>query len=130
MRSIRAAGASVYSTSARLIPFGSSPLGEKREGFLVVRLPVAAMDEGECWRLRIGGEKEIEPLARRLSVSKVEMPGALAPDSGAAGGPTDDDRIALRHRGGVVVGGVKLDAIHPAVEHQNLRLFARPALPT
>ena len=45
------------------------------------------------------------------------MPGALAPHPGAARRPTGDDRIALRHGSRVVVRGVKLGAIHSAVEH-------------
>src|SRR5215471_16753197 len=35
----------------------------------IVYLPIAAVDERKCGRLRIDGEKQIEPLTRSLAVS-------------------------------------------------------------
>src|SRR6516164_10155520 len=50
-------------------PERQQALGEKGETLLVVHLPVAAVDKRKRRRFRIGGEKQIEPLARSLTVS-------------------------------------------------------------
>src|SRR5439155_16390820 len=99
------------SMSAKLMPCGNTPSARKGGAFLVVHLPVAAVDEGQGRRLRIGGEKQVEPFTRAVAVGEVEMPGALAPHSGAARRPAGDDRIALGYGGGVVVGGVECNRL-------------------
>jgi len=103
--------------TARLIPRGSSPFGEKGEILFVVHLPIAAVDKRKRRRFRIGGEKQIEPLARSLAISKVETSGVFAPHPGTACRPIGDNRVALRDRRGVVVGGVELGTVHSAVQH-------------
>src|SRR5580700_11978865 len=54
-------------------PVRQDAFGEEGGAFLVVRLPIAAMDKGESWRLRVGGEKQVEPLARAITVTQIEM---------------------------------------------------------
>src|SRR5262252_784710 len=92
-------------------------LGEEGKTFLVVHLPIAAVDKRKRGRLRIGGEKQIEPLARSLAVSEVETSGVFASHPGTACRPIGDNRITLRDRRGVVVGGVELGTVHSAVQH-------------
>ena len=75
------------------------------------------MDERQRRRVRIGGEKQIEPLARGVAIGKIKMAGNFAPHPGAACGPVGDNRVALRDRRGVVVGGIELGTVHSAVHH-------------
>src|SRR6516165_3767749 len=89
-------------------PERQQAVGEKGETLLVVHLPVAAVDKRKRRRSRIGGEKQIEPLARSLTVSEVETSGVFAPHPGTACRPIADNRVALRDRRGVVVGGIEL----------------------
>ena len=104
--------------TARLIPSGSRPSAKKAKLlYEIAYLPVAAVDERQRRRVGIGGEKQIEPLARSLAVSKVETSGVFAPHPGTACGPTGDNRGALRDRRGVVVGGIELRTVHSAVQH-------------
>jgi hypothetical protein len=51
-----------------------------------------------------------QPPTRR----RADHPGALAPHLGAARCPAGDNRIAVGHGYGVVVGGIELAAIHSA----------------
>jgi hypothetical protein len=53
------------------------------------------MDKRKRRRFRIGGEKQIEPLARGVAVGYVEMAGVSTPHLDAAFGPIGDNRIAL-----------------------------------
>src|SRR5262252_2513208 len=94
-------------------------LGEEGETLLYdfVYLSVAAVDERQRWRVRIGGEKQIEPLAWGVAIGKIKMAGNFAPHPGAACGPVGDNRVALRDRRGVVVGGIELGTVHSAVQH-------------
>src|SRR6516164_2970156 len=91
-------------------PERKQALREEGETLLydIVYLPIAAVDERKRRRVRIGGEKQIEPLARRVAIGKIKMAGSFAPHPGAACGPTGDNRVALRDRRGVVVGGIEL----------------------
>src|SRR6516162_6053816 len=98
-------------------PERQQALGEEGEILLVVHLPIAAVDERKRGRLWIGGEKQIEPLARSLAVSEVETSGAFAPHPGTACRPIGDNRVALRGRRGVVVSGIELGTVHSAVQH-------------
>ena len=92
MRSSRAVGASVYSMTARLIPRGSSASAKKAKlSFEIVYLPIAAVDGRQRRRVRIGGEKRIEPLARGVAIGKIKMAGNFAPHPGAACGPVGDN---------------------------------------
>src|SRR6516164_10231542 len=93
-------------------------LGEEGETLLyeIVYLPIAAVDERKRERLRIGGEKQIEPLARGVAVSEVETSGVFAPHPGTACRPTGDNHVALRDRRGVVVGGIELGTAYSAVQ--------------
>jgi hypothetical protein len=75
------------------------------------------VDERKRRRVWIAGEKQIEPLARSLAVSAVETSGVFAPHPGTACRPIGDNRVALRDRRGVVVGGVELGTVHSAVQH-------------
>jgi hypothetical protein len=113
MRSSRAAGASVYSID----PERNQALGEEGKILLVVHLPIPAVDKRKRGRLRIGGEKQIEPLARSIAVGKVENAGVFAPRLGAAYPPIGDNRVALGDGRGVVVGSIKLGTVHSAVQH-------------
>src|SRR5215831_10338942 len=92
-------------------------LGEKAKTLLVVHLPIAAVDKRKRGRLRIGGEKQIEPLARSLAVSEVETSRVFAPHPSTSCRPIGDNRVALRDRRGVVVGGIELGTVHSAVQH-------------
>src|SRR5215470_14862781 len=60
-------------------------LSEEGETLLyeIVYLPIAAVDKRKRGRLRIGGKKQVEPLARRLAVSEVPS-GVFAPHPGTA----------------------------------------------
>src|SRR6516225_245410 len=98
-------------------PERQQALSEEGKTLLVVHLPIAAVDKRKRGRLRISGEKQIEPLARSLAVSEVETSGVFAPHPGTACRPIGDDRVALRDRRGVVVGGIELGAVHSAVQH-------------
>ena len=98
-------------------PERKQALGEEGEILLVVHLPIAAVDKRKRGRLRIGGEKQIEPLARGIAVGKVEMAGVFAPHPGAACRPIGDNRVALGDGCGVVVGGIELGTVHSAVQH-------------
>jgi len=100
-------------------PERDQALGEEGETLLyeIVYLPIAAVDERQRRRVRIGGKKEIEPLARGVAIGKVKMAGNFAPHPGAACRPVGDNRVALRDRRGVVVGGVELGTVHSAVQH-------------
>ena len=74
--------ATVFATvfdNREIDPRGSRPLGEKGETLLVVHLPEAAINKRKRRRFRIVGEKQIEPLARSLAVSEVEMSRVFAP---------------------------------------------------
>src|SRR5215469_7109377 len=117
MRSSRAAGASVY--SRKIDPEREQCRGEEGETLLyeIVYLPIAAVDERRCRRARIGSEKQIEPLARSVAIGKIKMAGNFAPHPGAACGPVGDNRVALRDRRGVVVGGIDLGTVHSAGQH-------------
>jgi hypothetical protein len=75
------------------------------------------MDKCERGRLRIGGEKQIEPLARGIAVGKIETTGVFAPHLRAACRPIRDNRIALGDGCGVVVGGIELGTVHSTVQH-------------
>ena len=94
-------------------------LGEEGETLLydIVYLPIAAVDKRKRGRLRIGGEKQIEPLAWGVALGKIKMAGNFAPHPGAACCPIGDNRVALRDRRGVVVGGIELGTVHFAVQH-------------
>ena len=48
-------------------------LGEEGETLLydIVYLPIAAVDKRQRRRVRIGGEKQIEPLARGVAIGKI-----------------------------------------------------------
>jgi hypothetical protein len=94
-------------------------LGEEGETLLyvIVYLPIAAVDERKRRRVGIGGEKQIEPLARGVTIGKIKMAGNFAPRPGAACGPVGDNRVAFRDRRGVVVGGIELGTVHSAVQH-------------
>src|SRR5215472_7800242 len=92
-------------------------LSEEGKTLLVVHLPIAAVDKRKRRRVRIGGEKQIEPLARSLAVSDVETSGVFAPHPGTACRPIGDNRVALRDRRGVVVGSIELGTVHFAVQH-------------
>jgi hypothetical protein len=98
-------------------PERKQALGEEGEILLVVHLPIAAVDKRKCGGLRIGGEKQIEPLARGLAVGKIETVGVFAPHLGAACRPIRDNRVALGDGCGVVIGGVELGTVHSAVQH-------------
>src|SRR5215472_6550610 len=100
-------------------PERKQALGEEGETLLydIVYLPITAVDERKRRRVRIGGEKQIEPLARRVAIGKIKMAGSFAPHSGAACGPIGDNRVALGDRRGVVVGGIELGTVHSAVQH-------------
>src|SRR6516164_7780161 len=90
-------------------PERKQALREEGETLLydIVYLPIAAVDERKRRRVRIGGEKQIEPLARGVAVSEVETSGVFAPHPGTACRPTGDNHVALRDRRGVVVGGIE-----------------------
>jgi hypothetical protein len=75
------------------------------------------VDKRKRRRFRIGGEKQIEPLARSLAESEVETSGVFAPHPGTACCPIGDNRVALWDRRGVVVGGIELGTVHFAVQH-------------
>src|SRR6516164_6832551 len=94
-------------------------LGEEGKTLLykIVYLPIAAVDERKRRRVRIGGEKQIEPLARGVAVSEVETSGVFAPQPGTACRPIGDNSVALRDRRGVVVGGIELGTVHSAAYH-------------
>ena len=97
-------------------PERKQALGEEGKTLLVVHLPIAAVDKRKRGRLRIGGEKQIEPLARGVAVGKVEMAGVSTPHPGAARRPIGDNRVALGDSSGVVVGGIELGTVHSAVQ--------------
>src|SRR3984893_315242 len=80
----------------KIDPERKQTLGEEGEILFVFHLPIAAMDKHKRGRLRIGGENQIEPLARSLAVSEVETSGVFAPHPGTACRPTADNRVALR----------------------------------
>jgi hypothetical protein len=92
-------------------------LGKEGEILLVVHLPISIMDKPKRGPLRIGGKKEIEPLAWGIAVSEVKMAGAFTPHPGAAHRPTGGNRVALGDGRGVVVGGIELGTVHSAVQH-------------
>jgi hypothetical protein len=75
------------------------------------------VDKGKRRRLRFDGEKKIEPLAWDIAVGKIKMAGAFTPHPGAARRPVGDNRVALRDRRGIVVGGVELGTVHSAIQH-------------
>jgi hypothetical protein len=75
------------------------------------------MNKRKRRRLRLGGEKQIEPLARGSAIGKIEMASIFAPYLGAACCPIGNDRIALGDSRGVVVGGIELGTVHSAVQH-------------
>jgi hypothetical protein len=78
------------------------------------------VDEGQRRRFRVGGEKQVEPLARGVAVPEIENAAILLAHQIAARRPVGDDLPTLRHGEGVVVGDVKLGAIHSTVEHVTL----------
>src|SRR5215471_11380861 len=98
-------------------PERQQALGEEGEILLVVHLPIAAVDKRKRGCLRIGGEKQIEPLARSLAVNEVETSVVFAPHPGTACRPIGNNRVALRDRRRVVVGGIELGTVHSAVQH-------------
>src|ERR1700730_14329264 len=106
-------------------------LGKEGESFLVVHLPVAAVDEREGRGFGRGSEEQIEPLARALAVRKIEVIGAFAPHLCAARRPVGDNRVALGNRNRVVVRGVQLRTIHSTVKHfaARFRCRHRPDVP-
>ena len=75
-------------------PERKQTLREEGEILLIVHLPIAAMDKPKRGRLRIGGEKQIEPLARSIAVGKVEKAGVFAPHPGTACRPIGESRHA------------------------------------
>jgi hypothetical protein len=101
----------------KIDPERQQALGEERVTLLVAHLPIAAVDKRKRRRSRIGGEKQIEPLARGLAVSEVETSGVFVPHPGTACRPISDNRVALRDRRGVVVCGIELGTVHSAVQH-------------
>ena len=117
MRSSRAAGRQRVFDDREIDPERKQALGEEGEILLVVHLPIAAVDKRKRRRLRIGGEKQIEPLARRIAVGEVETTGVFVPHLGAACRPIGDNRVALGDGCGVVVGGIELGTVHSAVQH-------------
>src|SRR5262245_61825272 len=76
-------------------PERKEPLGEEGETLLydIVYLPIAAVDERQRRRVRIGGQKQIEPLARGVAVSEVETAGVFTPHLRAACHPIGDNRV-------------------------------------
>ena len=54
-------------------------------------------------------------LARRVAIFEVEMAAPALPDARATRVPVGFDRVVIRHRGAVVVGGIEPGAIHSAV---------------
>jgi hypothetical protein len=100
-------------------PERKQALGKEGEILLnqIVDLPIAAVDKGQRRRLRVGGKKEIEPLAGSIAVSEVKMAGAFTPHPDAARRPTGDNRVALGDGRGVVVGGIELGMVHSPVQH-------------
>src|SRR5690348_8195639 len=93
---------------------------ESRRGpvtMLNYNLPVPTMNKRKRRRLRLDGEKQIEPLARGSAIGKIEMASIFAPHLGAACCPIGDNRIALGDSRGVVVGGIELGTVHSAVQH-------------
>src|SRR6516165_6402923 len=84
-------------------PERKQALREEGETLLydIVYLPIAAVDERKRRRVRIGGEKQIEPLARRVAIGKIKMAGSFAPHPGAACHPIGDNRVALGNSCGV-----------------------------
>src|SRR5438270_14084300 len=76
-------------------PERKQALGEEGKTLLVVHLPIAAVDKHKRGRLRIGREKQIEPLARSLAVSEVKTTSVFAPHPGTACRPVGDNRVAL-----------------------------------
>src|SRR6516225_5486512 len=86
-------------------PERQQAVGEKGETLLVVHLPVAAVDKRKRRRSRIGGEKQIEPLARSLTEGEVERPGVSAPPPAPGAPPMGNIRSPPGTPGGFVVGG-------------------------
>src|SRR5215831_20761676 len=94
-------------------------LGEEGETLLyeIVYLPIPAMDKCKRRRLRMGSKKQIEPLARGIAVSEVEMAGVFAPHLRAAWRPIGDNLVPLGNGRRVVVGGIELGTVYSAVQH-------------
>ena len=78
-----------------LVPPLTAGPRRKRRNSPVVHRPVAAVDKRKRRRFRIGGRKQIEPLARGIAVGKVRMAGVFTPHLGAACRPIGDNRVTL-----------------------------------
>src|SRR5690348_9380772 len=94
----------------------------------IVHLPIAAMNEREDRCLRIGSEKQIEPLARAPAVVNIEMTVLFTPHTCVACRASRRElRVALGDGGAVVVGTVELGAVHSAIKHlPSLGSICRP----
>jgi hypothetical protein len=98
-------------------PKRKQALGEEGEALLIVHLPIPAVNKRKRRCFRIGGKKQIEPLARGVAVGKVEMSGVFAPHPRATCCPARDNRVALGDSRGVVVSGIELGTVHSVVQH-------------
>ncbi len=92
-------------------------LGDEGEIFLLVHLPIAAMDEYESWRRRRRGEEEIELGARRIAVGNVHRCRVARPHPLAARRPIRPIARRVGDRRTVIVGGIERRPVHPAIEH-------------
>ncbi len=108
-----AAGASVYSTTARLILClaAAALRHEKCEGLFVVHLPIAAVKKRESlapWdRQRAIGRGRSAADCRRKRRRDESRAFSASPRLRRFATKSGDDRPALRNMGRVVVGGVK-----------------------
>ena len=95
-------------------------LRDERKAFLLVALPVAAVDEHEQRRVLGAARKVVERGARPRAVAQIEPRWLLGADRGAQVPPALAIILHVGDRAGVVIGGVERRPIHAAVDRGHL----------
>src|SRR5207237_7743173 len=107
---------------------GHEALAEEGIRFLVVHLPVAAVDVDECRRGGRSAGADVESVTCAVAIAQIDARAGHLAHRVAASGPPGDVVISLRlaDGGGVVVGGVEHRTVHTPIEHQSSSYAVKP----
>src|SRR5262249_55416639 len=89
---------------------------DEGERFLLVALPIAAMNEHKKRRLLFPAREIVEAGTRSRPIDDVEPGAGRCPNDGASFAPTRQPLRTVSHRSAVVIRGIKGRPIHPAID--------------
>src|SRR5262249_46770058 len=89
---------------------------DEREGFLLVALPIAAMNEHKKRRLPFPAGEIVKAGTRSRPIDDVEPGARGCPNDGTSFPPTRQPLRTVGHRNAVVIRGIEGRPIHPAID--------------